>query len=284
MARLTIIIPCVGETEALEACLRSIAPRLPGQQVLVMQMGDWQLDPDAARGLDVCLVKRARMPASAARNLGARLATADYLLFLDSDNWLLGEPSTWEQQLAGALEQEPDVVILQRREEGRTFVPASKVTPWNFSRHCIEWNLVWSRRHFLELGGLDEGCGTGSGSMAQAGEAFDICFRHFSRRSSRTTYLPALEIAHPSLDAPGRPRRQQFEYAYGSNYVAMRQLRRAPSALALFWMLRTLGGLGADVARCARVGSLARLRLLVGARLLALWDSVTRDAPRRRDT
>jgi len=283
MTRLTIVIPCVGETEALEACLRSIAPRLPGQAVVVVQMGDWQLARDATRGLDVRLVQHARVPGSAARNLGARLATTDYLLFLDSDNWLLGEPSAWQTHLASALEKRPEVVVLQRQEEGRKFDHAASVTPWNFSRHCIEWNLVWSRLHFLGLGGFDETCGTGSGSLAQAGEAFDICFRHFSRRSSRTTHLPALAIAHPSLDASCRPRHRQFEYAYGSHFMAMRQLRRAPSALALFWMLRSLGGLGADLVRCARAGSLAQLRLLGGARLLAFWDSVTRDSPRPRD-
>jgi glycosyltransferase involved in cell wall biosynthesis len=264
-------------------CLRSLAPRLPGQAVIVVQMGDWELAPEATRGLEVRLVRHERMPASAARNLGARLATTDYLLFLDSDNWLLGEPSAWETLLAAALERQPGVVVLQRREEGRRFEPVSRVTSRNFSRHCIEWNLVWSRSHFLELGCLDETCGTGSASLAQAGEAFDICFRHFASAASRTTHLPSLVVGHPSLDASGRPRRRQFEYAYGSSFVAMRQLRRAPSALALFWMLRTLGGLGADVARCLRAGSLDQLRLLAGARLLAFWDSVTRDAPRPRD-
>jgi glycosyltransferase involved in cell wall biosynthesis len=281
VSRLTIVVPCVDEVPLLVRCLRSIAACLPGQRVIVVKMGGWDVDPAWCEGLDVRFEVQPRLSAAAARNCGARLADTDYVLFLDSDNWLQGDRETWEPQLSAALEQGPELVILQRGEDGRAFAPVERVTRWNFSRHCIEWNLVWSRRHFWALGGLDERCCTGSTTLAQAGEAFDICFGHFASQESRTLFVP-LEVGHPSLDAAARPLRRQFEYAYGANYVVLRQLRRRPTLVAAFWFVRALGGLAADVARTGRKRSWGRMRALAAARMLAVWDGMTRDAPRPR--
>lgn len=279
LARLTLVIPCLEEVDLLRRCLVSAAERLPGQRVVVVKMGGWRWDPAWAGSLEVRLLERERLPAAHARNEGARAATTSHLLFLDSDNWLLGDPGEWRARLGAALSCDPELAVLRRAEEGRRIAPVDRVTGWNFSRHVIEWNLVWRRSHFFELGGFDPGCGPGSPGMAQCGEAFDLCFRHFQRPGASAPYLHSLALGHPALETPGRPLARQLEYAYGSNLVAFRQLRRRPSRLALYWFLRACAGLVADLGRGrADVPG----PLLARARLSALWDALQGGEPRPR--
>lgn len=278
---LTIVVPCLEEVDELRACLASLAAVLPGQRVVVVKMGSWPAAAVAGYDLDMHLLPAPRMCAAAARNLGAQQVLAGYIFFLDSDCVLRGEPDAWQRHLAAALAARPDLVVLQRGEVGRTFGTAAP-TRWNFPRHCIEWNLIWSRECFYRLGGLDELCGTGSPTLAQSGEAFAICYAYFATPGVRTVYLPQLVVEHPFLGYRDLAPRKQFEYAYGYSFIAMRPLRRQPSLLALFWFVRTLGGLAADVQRAWRARSAALLARLLLARLLATWDALRRERARPR--
>jgi len=282
MNQLTIVIPCLDERELLERCLWSVACRLPQQRVLVVQMGDWRLDPALYEVLDIRLLRTTRKCAAAARNFGAREAETDYLLFLDSDNWLEECAEGWGDPIARALAAAPHLIVLQRAEHGRSFRPTRRVSRWNFSRHCIEWNLIWRRSHFLELGALDEDACSGSARAAQAGEAFDLCYRHFAQRQRRTVCLPTLRVGHPSLDVAGRSTQRRFEYAYGSHYVAVRQLRRSPSLLSLFWALRTMAGCLRDIGWALLRRQPGELRTTLFPRLLGVWDGLLLSRPRER--
>jgi glycosyltransferase involved in cell wall biosynthesis len=219
------------------------------------------------------------LSAAAARNLGARSATADYVFFLDSDNWLIEGKMPWCGQILAALAQNPELVVLQREEEGRRFTTDVHPRGRNFSRYCIEWNLIWRRDHFFALGGFDELCGIGNPTLAQTGEVFDLCFKHFDSGIARTVYLPDLRVGHPSLVKIGLSPQRRFENAYGSSFVAIRPLKRRPSILSLFWFTRTVAGCTADI---ARAGSFAEARLLMGARFLGMWDALSREEPRSR--
>lgn len=275
---LTIIIPCISEVDRLEKCLRTIDEHLPGQHVIVVQMAEWSTTA-ITRASHVRFVRQKLLSSAAARNIGARQATTDYLFFLDSDNWLIGDGDSWNVEINNAMLSRPLLIVLQRADEQRQFMNGIMPTRWNFSRYCIEWNLIWCRSHFFALGGFDENCCHGGQSMAQAGEGFDICFKHFASRGA-TVLSPRLFVGHPSLENPSK---RLFEYAYGSGYSATRQLRRKPCALSLFWFARSLAGLGLDVIRGVRRRSVAVLLTLVWARLLAAWDGITKDAPRSRN-
>ncbi|HMA34740.1 MAG TPA: glycosyltransferase [Chloroflexia bacterium] len=282
LENLTIVIPCLEEVRLLQQCLDSIAVRLPGQKVLVVKMGTWSPDQLAGRDLDLRILTSPRVGAAAARNLGARAARSEYIFCPDSDCILVGPAALWQARLKDALARQADLVILGRAEAGRRFSPG-KLTRWNFSRHCIEWTLIWARDHFFALGGLDESYGPGSATAAQAGEGFALVFRHFEQPRSRTIMLPKLLVSHPSLSNTGASPQRQFEYAYGSNYVAMRQLRRRPSLLSLFWFIRTTLGISADLVRGLRARSLRQTFYLVYARYLAACDALLRDTPRPRE-
>lgn len=279
---LEIIITCVQEVEQLERCLSSIERYLPQQRVIVVQMADWQVDPAAGKALHVRCIRLPKTAASAARNAGLAASTARYVWCMDSDNWLQGDPHVWREQLAAAIQHSPDAVFLQRAEEGRQYAPVNDVNRYNFTRHTIEWSVVWSRKYLCALGGYDVQVGVGSALLAQTGEGFSLMYRHFSRRGT-SIYLPELAVGHPSLFTPYVDPVRQFGYIYGSTYTSMRELRRSPSLLALFWFVRTLIGIGRDTVRCAAARFDRKHRTLLAARCLGGWDAfVSPEKPRRK--
>ncbi|MCW1968669.1 MAG: glycosyltransferase family 2 protein [Anaerolineae bacterium] len=210
--------------------------------------------------------------ASDARNYGASIVTAPFIMFLDSDNIIAASSAITLDKLVQAISQNPDLIILQRAEAGRKIAPAHP-TKYNFSLHCIEWNCIWRREHFWALGGFDERFGPGSPTLAQTGEAFSLCFKHFNTPNNKTIYLPDIKVRHPSLDNSKKSAQRQFEYAYGSHYAAFEPFMRAPSRLATFWFLRTLIGVSKDMLRD---------HISLHARLQALYDVFWRKAPRSR--
>jgi glycosyltransferase involved in cell wall biosynthesis len=95
-APLTLIIPVYGRPEALDRALRSVGGQTTLPEVVVV-VDDGSLvpsviEPDLAQRLNVRLVRHEtnRGPA-AARNTGLRAAQTDWVTFLDSDDFLLGE-------------------------------------------------------------------------------------------------------------------------------------------------------------------------------------------------
>jgi hypothetical protein len=259
---LAIVIPCIENISTALPQLLSITQLLPQSTLHVVYMGlesiqdfsvinNLVLHPSTLRG------------ASNARNYGASFATTQYILFLDSDNSI--EISTDNAlNLEQTLKLTPDLIILQRAEANRQIQPVLP-TKYNFSLHCIEWNCIWRREHFLNLGGFDERFGPGSPTMAQTGEAFSLCFKHFAIKNTHTIYLPDIKVHHPSLNNSHKSPQRQFQYAYGSHYAAFEPCLRSPSRLAVFWFLRTLAGFGKDIRQAP---------LSFRARALALYDVV----------
>lgn len=267
--QITIVIPRVHADEPIVACLKSVQSAMTGAEILVVDMAYPKLDTIAAGKRVSCIVSP-RLSASQARNFGARHALTPYILFLDGDCIIeanvSGNSSLNKSFTAGA-----DLIILQRAEAERRIQPA-KPTKYNFSLHCIEWNCIWRREHFLALSGFDERLGPGSPTMAQTGEAFSLCYKHFAMRNARTEYMPEILVHHPSLDNAHNPTKRQL-YAYGSHYAAFEPLIRAPSMLAAYWFLRTLGGFGKD---------LVTSRYSFRARAMALYDSIFLAQPRKK--
>lgn len=277
---LTIVIPCVDEVDLLDKCLLSIQSILPGQEIIVIQMADWTFDPYEGKNLKIKTIRSPLMSCAAAKNLAARSAESKYIFFQDSDNYLIGEEAIWHQQVSKALTVNPKVIFLQRAEEDRKITVGVEPNRWNFSRHCINWSVIWDKSYFFMLDGFDETTGTGCDTLAQSGEEFTIFFRHFEL-SSPSIYLPELLVGHPSLNKPVTPQRK-FEYAYGVFYRTMWQLRRKPSLMSLFWFIRSLAGFANDILHGFRSRSIVETRLLLSARLLAFFDALTRDVPRPR--
>ncbi|MBI2413180.1 MAG: glycosyltransferase [Deltaproteobacteria bacterium] len=126
---------------------------------------------------------------SAARNLGIRNSTGDFICFLDSDN--IREPDKMEMQIR-ILDEDPDVDIVYGDgqcidEQGRFIsVPTAKkysgsITEKLLISNFITNNTVMCRKKcFAEMGGFDEGL--------RYAEDYDLWLR-FSTRY-RFHYLP----------------------------------------------------------------------------------------------
>lgn len=271
---LGVVIPCVENISNVWTRLIDIAQALPQITIHVIYMGNEPSDQFKGQNKQIHWHPSILRSASNARNYGASIVTAPFIMFLDSDNIIAPPSAVTLGKLNQAISQNPDLIILQRAEMSRKIAPAHP-TKYNFSLHCIEWNCIWRREHFLNLGGFDERFGPGSPTMAQTGEAFSLCFKHFAIKNTHTIYLPDIKVHHPSLDNSHKSPLRQFQYAYGSHYAAFEPFLRAPSRLAAFWFLRTLAGFGKD---------LLKSPYSLKSRFYALYDVITSANPRLKKT
>lgn len=91
-----MIIPVYDRPAALNRALASIADqsKLPAKVIVVDDASSWQpvLDPECVRRLDIELIRHKKnRGAAAARNTGLRSAETEWVSFLDSDDFLLGD-------------------------------------------------------------------------------------------------------------------------------------------------------------------------------------------------
>ncbi len=115
MRALSVIVPVYQAEAYLEACVRS---------VLTQDFSDFELfliddgstdgsgaicDKFAAEDARVRVIHGENVGMSAARNRGLKLASGEYLAFLDADDWL--EPGAFSYQLRRARETDADLVL-----------------------------------------------------------------------------------------------------------------------------------------------------------------------------
>ena len=90
MPRFSVIVPAYNSTATLGRAIDSIlAQTWPAHEIIVVDDGSTDDTADVARGYGdrVRLVRQANEGVSAARNAGVRIATGDWLAFLDADDW-----------------------------------------------------------------------------------------------------------------------------------------------------------------------------------------------------
>src|SRR5262245_9521773 len=105
-SRVSVVVPARAVDRPLELCLESLrrASPEPHEGVAVLD-GAVDAGLEARFGVRVVALPERRGPA-AARNLGARRASGDILLFIDAD---VIAPPTIVAQVTRALAAEPDV-------------------------------------------------------------------------------------------------------------------------------------------------------------------------------
>jgi glycosyltransferase involved in cell wall biosynthesis len=89
MVRISTVIPTYNRAELLERSVRSVlAQTRPADEVLVVDDGSTDATADVVRALGptVRYLRQANAGASAARNHGVRVASGEYVAFLDSDD------------------------------------------------------------------------------------------------------------------------------------------------------------------------------------------------------
>jgi GT2 family glycosyltransferase len=227
--RVSVVIPTRGRPAALAACLAALArTTLEPAEMEVVVVGDGHdvrpPRPGAAGPFEVVWRSQARSGPAAARNLGARIASAPAIAFVDDD--CLVTPQ-WAERMLARVEAEPSAIVAGRVRNG---LPQN---PWATASHLVlevviemyngrpgvpgfapTSNLAMSRDVFMALGGLDERFRTA------AAEDRDFCDRSFHAGHPLVLEDAAVVDHHHDLDMRGFVRQAA---AYGRGEVTYRR-------------------------------------------------------------
>lgn len=156
---ISVIIPAHNEEAYLKATLKALRrQKFPGLEIIVVANGCTDNTEDVARERCDQLVVLSQKSLGVARNLGARMAKGDLLIFLDADTLLeknalrtIAEKFT-HRHAAGTVKGKPDSDRLAYRMIYglKNFVHFSSVHQGS-SGVIICW-----REHFIRLGGFKE--------------------------------------------------------------------------------------------------------------------------------
>ena len=112
---ISFIIPCYNAQEYLEQCVNSvIGQTYSNLEIILVDDGSKDSTPKlcdsfAERDERVRVIHKQNSGASQARNSGLAEAVGDYIMFLDSDDWI--EPETCARAISEATVNSSDVVI-----------------------------------------------------------------------------------------------------------------------------------------------------------------------------
>lgn len=162
MPKFSIIIPVYNVEKYLKKCLDSVFNQTyKDYEVIVVNDGTKDSSMDIVKDYNVKVINQKNQGLSAARNAGVKVATGDYLIFLDSDDY-------WEKnllkELSKSLKNNPDLVRFQINEvyeDGRV-IPYQEESFTNLSGpdafkkivkyHFVEnaWCYAISKKYYLE--------------------------------------------------------------------------------------------------------------------------------------
>jgi hypothetical protein len=162
----SVIIPCYNVEDCIEECMESVLDQTYGGQIELLCVDDGSTDgtlrilEEYAESYHLKVIPGEHQGASAARNTGLRLATGQYIQFMDADDILF--PGKIEHQMKLCLEQGmPDMIagafirVFPNRKE-QVEVPVGGWAGLIRGRlGCTPSNL-WSREMVMRAGGWTE--------------------------------------------------------------------------------------------------------------------------------
>ena len=196
--RISIIIPALNEERMIGRCLESLTKLAFSRdrfEVLVVDNGSLDRTLEVAQSfhdrLNLKMLQKTNVRISALRNLGARAAAGDILVFLDADclapqNWLDRILELASKDAAGVMGAHyllPD----DSTWVGRTWHRYQEAPKSGQVSHVPAGDLIMRREDFLRLGGFDE--------TIQTNEDYELCER--ARKSGmHVTAFPAIGVVH----------------------------------------------------------------------------------------
>ena len=113
MPKFSIVIPVYNVEKFIKRTLDSIKSQtFKDYEVIVVNDGSTDKSMDIVKKYDVKIINSKHVEVSEARNIGAKQAKGEYLVFLDSDDW-------WDKDLlkevSKSLDNDPDLVRFQVR-------------------------------------------------------------------------------------------------------------------------------------------------------------------------
>lgn len=136
MPKISVIIPVYNVEEYIEKCLNSVMNQsFKDYEVIVVDDGTRDQSIEKIKDYPVKIIHQKNAGLSAARNRGVREASGDYLLFLDSDDYL--EKDLFKR-FSQSLKNDPDLVRFQIQEV--------------YSDHTI---IPYQEKGFMNCSGVD---------------------------------------------------------------------------------------------------------------------------------
>ncbi len=138
-SKVAVIVPVYNAAATLETCLQAIRPRikLPGWELIVVDDASTDGSARIAKRLGARVIKLERnLGVSAARNIGARAAHADILIFVDAD--IVPQPGALEA-MVNTLQTRPDIHAV-----GAYALPGDLNPKW--SARFVELRAAWGYR------------------------------------------------------------------------------------------------------------------------------------------
>ena len=136
MPKATVVVPVYNVEKYLEKCVDSIlAQTEPDFELLLVDDGSTDgsgrlCDKLAEKDGRVRVIHQKNQGLGGARNTGIQQAQGDWLLLVDSDDWI--EPQTLEKTMEAGLREEADLVMFAYRsvdEGGASYKPIWKTPP-----------------------------------------------------------------------------------------------------------------------------------------------------------
>ncbi len=216
----SVVIPAYNAEKLLPECLRSLADQtVPRDQYEVIVVDDGSTDGTAAVAASfpgVRVVSQKNQGPAAARNLGAREARAEIILFTDSDcvperDWVerMLEPFGQDPKLAG----DKGRYLTRQKELAARFVQAEYQDKYRQLEKRREIDFIdtysagFRRQVFLRYGGYD------TSFPVACAEDVELSFR-MSNGGERMVYVPGAVVYHRHPDRWGAYFRKKYKFAY----------------------------------------------------------------------
>jgi glycosyltransferase involved in cell wall biosynthesis len=182
--KITIGIPVYNCERWIEETIRSaLAQTWPEKEVLVIDDGSADNTVDICRsfGSKIQFVSQGRRGGNAARNHVLRLASGEWIQYLDADDYLGAEKIA--KQLGTGATADSDVVcspvLFETWEEDRivSCVPQVFERPIDWFSNWIRWNMpqtggcLWRKESLLKIGGWNE--------LFTCNQEYELYFRAF---------------------------------------------------------------------------------------------------------
>lgn len=162
MPKFSIIVPVYNVEEYIDDCLKSIFNQsFKDFEVIVVNDGTKDNSMDIVKNYDVKVINQENAGLSAARNTGVKSSTGEYLLFVDSDDYI---EKDLLKNINNNLKDNPDVLRFQIKEifddnrivnhEENSFDTTNGVEAFTkiCNYHFIEnaWSYVIKRKYYLD--------------------------------------------------------------------------------------------------------------------------------------
>ena len=240
--KISIVIPSLNAPKELFDLIGQLDVLEEKEIIIVNQNPNVKVTEIFTNLIEINLSKP--VSASAARNIGASHATAEFIFFLDDDAILYMLGSNQWNVLLKSLEN-IDVIVFDRcfinssNHNISSYNPSPSVwneRHWSIIKFVTEWNVCIRKSVFFNANAFPN-IGVGSSSKAQSGEIF-VLISSIHRISKKFLYFPNISIIHPPYSG-SKPLKLCLGYYYGAGYSVALSFKYFSAHYKLLWIIRS---------------------------------------------